>query len=159
VDVGADAPLTIVCGAPNARAGLNVAVATVGATLPDGMRIKQAKLRGQPSAGMLCSATELALGVDSDGILELDETAEPGTPLADYFGLPDTVLEIDLTPNRGDCLSVRGVAREVAVSNDLPFNPPVVAPLAAQIDDAVAVSNEAPDLCPGYASRCVFDIA
>lgn len=158
VDIGGDTILDIVCGAPNARDGLTVAVAPVGATMPGGMEIKATRIRGQASEGMLCSVAELELGTDSDGILELEEAAEPGMLLADWFGLPDTVLEIDLTPNRGDCLSILGVAREVAVINGLPFAPPQIKPLVPQHDAIVDVTIEAPDLCAGYASCCVFNV-
>lgn len=158
VDIGADAPKTIVCGAPNARAGLSVAVAPVGVGMPSGMKIKAAKLRGQASEGMLCSRVELGLGTESDGIMELDAGAVPGTPLADHLGLPDTILEIDLTPNRGDCLSMRGVAREVAVINELPFAEPAIPALAPSMETTIDVAIDAPDLCPGYMARCVFDI-
>src|SRR5699024_1280772 len=125
---------------------------------PNGMQIKTAKLRGQVSEGMLCSSTELGMGADSDGIIELDASAVVGAGLSAHLGLPDRILEIDLTPNRGDCLSVRGVAREVAVVNQLDFAEPEITPLAADMDASIGVAIEAPALCPGYLARCVFDI-
>ena len=158
VDVGADAPLTIVCGAPNARAGIQVAVAPVGVALPNGTRIKAATIRGQDSHGMLCSAAELGLSNDGAGIMELDTSATPGMALDEHLGLPDSILEIDLTPNRGDCLSLLGVAREVAVANNLPLAEPAPEPLSPVIDASIDVTIEAPDLCTGYAARCVFDV-
>ena len=107
--------MQIVCGAPNVRAGLKAPLATVGAKLPGGMEIKQAKLRGVESFGMLCSARELGLAEDASGLLELPaDAARSGAALVDALGLDDTILEVNLTPNRGDCMSVLGVAREVA---------------------------------------------
>ena len=113
VDAG-QAPLTIVCGAPNARAGIRVPLATVGAHLPGGVHIKAAKLRGVESFGMLCSAKELGVDTDASGLLELPADAPVGTPLATYLHLPDASIELSLTPNRADCLSVQGVAYDVA---------------------------------------------
>ena len=113
VDVGADETLAIVCGAPNVAAGVFAPVATIGTTLPGGLKIKEGKLSGQPSNGMLCSAVELEVSEDADGLLLLPEQA-PGTPIADSLGLRDTVIEIGVTPNRGDALSIIGVARDVA---------------------------------------------
>ncbi len=158
VDIGAATPLHIVCGAPNARMGLSVAVALVGAVLPGGTRIEAAEIRGQASEGMLCSPAELGLSGDSAGILSLDGSAVPGTPLADHLGLPDKVLDIDLTPNRGDCLSVRGVARELAVINDIQMKAPEHPDVAPTADATIDVRIDAPDLCAGYAARCVFDV-
>lgn len=158
VDIGEAEHKTIVCGAPNARDGLSVAVAPVGVQLPDGTQIKAAKLRGQASEGMLCSAVELGMGTDSAGILELDATAEPGTPLQTHLDLPDTVLEIDLTPDRGDCLSTRGIAREAAVANAIPFVEPEVQPLEPTMAETIDVAIDAPELCAGYAACCVFDL-
>lgn len=114
VDAGQGAPLTIVCGAPNARAGIRVPLATVGAHLPGGVHIKAAKLRGIESFGMLCSAKELGIDADASGLLELPLDAPVGTPLAAYLHLPDASIELSLTPNRADCLSVQGVAYDVA---------------------------------------------
>ena len=113
VDVGAGEPLQIVCGAQNFNAGDKVPVAMVGATLPDGMTIKKAKLRGIESRGMNCSASELGLGDDHEGLMILPADAPVGMPFAEYAGLSDTILELEITPNRPDCLSVAGVAREV----------------------------------------------
>ena len=114
VDTGGAEPLTIVCGAQNFEAGDKVPVALVGSTLPNGMVIKKAKLRGIPSEGMNCSANELGLGTDASGLLILAPDAPVGRPFAEYHGLADTVLELEITPNRPDCLSMAGVAREVA---------------------------------------------
>src|SRR5215469_3855138 len=114
VSTGQGEPLQIVCGASNARAGLKSALAVVGATLPGGLPIKAAKLRGTESAGMLCSAKELGLADASNGIVELPSDAPVGKALRDYLLLDDAVLELNVTPNRGDAMSVIGVAREVA---------------------------------------------
>ena len=119
------------CGAPNARVGLKAPLATVGTTLPGGLEIKPAKLRGVASAGMLCSSPELGLGDDASGLMELPDDAPAGTPLSDYLGLEDTVLDIDLTPNRADCLSIRGVAREVAALTGGDYHPPAMEPVPA----------------------------
>ena len=113
VDVGEDEPVQIVCGAPNVRQGMIVACATPGAVLPGGLKIKKSKLRGEKSCGMLCSASELRLASDASGIMDLEEGSPPGTPLETALNISDTVFEIDLTPNRPDCLSVIGVAREI----------------------------------------------
>lgn len=114
VDAGQSEPLTIVCGAPNARVGLKTPLATVGAILPGGIKIKPAKLRGIQSFGMLCSARELGLDEDAGGLMELPGDAGPGVPLATALGLPDAEIEVSLTPNRPDCLSMLGLARDVA---------------------------------------------
>src|SRR5207342_3628638 len=115
VDTGAGS-VQIVCGAPNARPGLKAPLATVGAKLPGGMDIKAAKLRGVESAGMLCSAKELGIDADASGLMELPADAPVGELLSSYLGLPDTSLELKLTPNRADCFSVRGVAFDVAAA-------------------------------------------
>ncbi|WNL45239.1 phenylalanine--tRNA ligase subunit beta [Dyella sp. BiH032] len=114
VNAGQGEPLQIVCGAPNARAGIKVPLATVGAELPGGIKIKAAKLRGVESFGMLCSAKELGIDADASGLLELPADAPVGRPLADYLGLPDASIELKLTPNRPDCLGLVGLAHDVA---------------------------------------------
>ena len=155
VNIGAVEPLHIVCGAPNAAKGLRVAVAQIGAQLPGGMKIKAAKIRGVASQGMLCSASELGLADENEGILSLGETAEPGQALVDYLKLDDQVIEIDLTPNRGDCLSLRGIAREVAVANRLPLHGPECAPQTVSIDQQQPVQIEATQACSSYAGRVI----
>ena len=139
VDVGDDAPRGIVCGASNVREGLTVAVALEGATLPGGVHIKRAKLRGVESAGMLCSGRELGIGDDAEGLLELDPSLVPGTDLRQALDLDDTVIEINFTPNRGDALSVRGLARELAVMAGVPVAEPAVAAVPVTHDDAQPV--------------------
>lgn len=123
VDTGTGTLIDVVCGASNVRAGLTVALALTGASLPGGLIIKESVIRGQPSHGMLCSGTELGLEDSSNGIMELADDAALGIDLRDYLTLDDHVLDIDLTPNRADCFSVLGVARDVAALNNLPYQP------------------------------------
>jgi len=153
-----DAEHQVICGAPNVRAGLTVAYARVGAVLPDDFRIKKAKLRGVESFGMLCSAAELALGDDHDGILELDDDLVPGTDLRDALALDDAIIELSLTPNRGDCLGLRGLAREVGVLNDVAVCEPEVSPVPPTVDDEYPVTLSAPDGCPRYLGRVIRGI-
>ena len=121
----------IVCGAPNARAGMKAPLAVVGARLPGGMEIKKAKLRGVESFGMLCSARELGLSEESSGLLDLPAELATGAPIVEALRLDDTILEVNLTPNRGDCMSVLGVAREVAALTGTKLTGPVLAPVLA----------------------------
>lgn len=155
VDVGQGEPLQIVCGAPNARVGLNAPCATVGARLPGGMEITQAKLRGVDSFGMLCSAKELALSDKSDGLLELDATAKPGQPIGDYLKLDDHVLHLEITPNRGDCLSVMGLARDVAALFGVNMKRPNLPPAVVVGDRTLKVEIEDAETCPTYAGRII----
>lgn len=158
VDAGTGETLEIVCGAPNARAGMGVAVALVGAELPGGLKIKRSKLRGVTSHGMLCSSRELGLGDDHAGIMDLPADAPAGTSLRDYLALDDTIIDIDLTPNRGDCLGLLGIAREVSALNRLDPPDPSVAPVAPTLDDALEVTLGAPEACPVYAGRVIRGI-
>ncbi|MGO4998991.1 phenylalanine--tRNA ligase subunit beta [Oceanisphaera sp. W20_SRM_FM3] len=158
VNVGGEELLDIVCGAPNCRTGLKVAVAVVGAVLPGDFKIKKAKLRGQASNGMLCSYGELGIELDSSGIIELPADAPIGACVREYLQLNDTIVEIDLTPNRADCLSMAGVAREVGVLKQTSVNWPEIAEVPATIDDNVTVSLTAADACPRYLSRVVKNI-
>ncbi|MGB1541837.1 MAG: YtpR family tRNA-binding protein, partial [Cycloclasticus sp.] len=114
VFIGDVEPLDIVCGASNVRTGLRVPVATIGAVLPGNFKIKPSKLRGEPSNGMLCSEEELGLAEAADGLMELPNDAPVGTDIREYLQLDDMIIEVDLTPNRADCLSIEGVAREIA---------------------------------------------
>ena len=161
VDVGSDEPLTIVCGAQNFEAGDRVPVALVGTTLPNGMKIKQAKLRGVVSSGMNCSAAELGLGEDASGILVLPQDAPVGTAFAEYRGLGDTVLELEVTPNRPDCLSVAGVAREVGAVFGVPSTIPASSPSegGALAAEAARVTIDDPDLCPRYSARLIRGVS
>lgn len=161
VDTGDGAFSQVVCGAPNARAGIRVPFAKVGAVLPGDFGIEAATIRSVPSDGMLCGQSELRLGEDDEGLWELPATAPVGMPLAAFLGLDDDIVEVDLTPNRGDCLSVRGLAREVGVLNGLDAKDLVCPAVEATIDDSVPVIMSAPDACARYAGRviCNLDLA
>ncbi|MHA0981059.1 phenylalanine--tRNA ligase subunit beta [Kosakonia cowanii] len=159
VNVGGDRLLDIVCGAPNCRLGLKVAVATVGAVLPGDFKIKAAKLRGEPSEGMLCSFSELGISDDHNGIIELPADAPIGTDIREYLKLDDNTIEISVTPNRADCLGIIGVARDVAVLNKSPLNEPEIAPVAATINDTLPIVVEAQEACPRYLGRLVKGIS
>lgn len=150
--------IDIVCGAKNCRQGLKVAVAMVGAVLPGNFKIKKAKLRGQPSFGMLCSFSELGMADDSDGILELPLDAPIGQDIREYLDLDDKIIEIDLTPNRSDCLGIAGVAREVGVLNNVDVAPLNVAEVAATIEDKVSIELVDADACPRYLGRVIKGI-
>ncbi|MBY6210952.1 phenylalanine--tRNA ligase subunit beta [Microbulbifer agarilyticus] len=150
--------MQVVCGAPNARTGIKIPFALVGAKLPGDFKIKKAKLRGVESFGMLCAQTELELGDDNDGIWELPEEAVTGTDLREYLQLDDSTIEVDLTPNRSDCLGVAGIAREVGVLNRCEVTPPAIEPVAAVIDDSLQVSLLAEDACPRYVGRVIRNI-
>lgn len=155
VDDGSGSALQIVCGAPNASAGLRVPLARVGAELPGGMKIGPVKMRGVESAGMLCSARELGLSQDHAGLLELAADAPVGENLRNYLQLDDVVFTLKLTPNRADCLSIRGVAREVAALTGAPVQTRGFEPVQPSIDDRLAVKVEAPDLCGRFAGRVI----
>ena len=158
VNVGGERLLDIVCGAPNCRQGLKVACATEGAVLPGDFKIKKTKLRGQPSEGMLCSFSELGIDVDADGIIELPLDAPVGTNLREYLDLDDKAIEISLTPNRADCLSIAGVAREVGVVNKQVVNQPHFDAVPATISDKVQIELKAPEACPRYLLRVVKNV-
>ena len=148
----------IVCGAPNARTGLNVVVALPGTTLPGNFKIKKSKVRGVESLGMICSERELGLSDDHQGIMELPEGTAHGQSFIEAVGLADTMIEVDLTPNRPDCASVIGTAREVAGVVRKPLQIPV---LNAEITNAsrkFAVEVESPELCPRYAARMITGV-
>ena len=153
--VGGEVQAKVVCGAPNARVGIKVPFAVVGAKLPGDFKIKKAKLRGVESFGMLCSQTELQLGEDDNGLWELPVDAPVGADLSEYLDLNDNIIEVDLTPNRGDCLSIRGLAREVGVLNQEAVIQQSCAPVAATIADKVKVTLEAPDACARYVGRVI----
>ncbi|WNN54289.1 phenylalanine--tRNA ligase subunit beta [Hafnia alvei] len=158
VNVGGERLLDIVCGAPNCRKGLKVAVATIGAVLPGDFKIKAAKLRGEPSEGMLCSFSELGISEDHDGIIELPVDAPIGTDIREYLKLNDNAIEISVTPNRADCLGIIGVARDVAVLNKLTLNVPAMDAVPAAIHDTFPITVDATDACPRYLGRVVKGI-
>lgn len=153
-----DQLLTIVCGASNVKAGIRVPVALVGAVLPGDKRITKAALRGVESHGMLCAADELGLVHDEDGIWILPVDAPIGTPLSDYFLLHDRVLDLSITPNRGDCLSVAGIARELAALSHATLAPKEYAPVPTTITDVLPVDIQQSEGCPRYVGRIVKGI-
>lgn len=162
VDAGEAEPSQIVCGAPNVAAGQTVAVARPGAVMPDGTRLKAAKLRGVVSAGMICAEDELGLGTDHDGIMVLDDHVPAGTPLREVLPIIDDVLELEITPNRPDCLGLYGVAREVHAATGASLAPPpwsedpgTLEPLDAAVARVVV---EDPDLCPRFTARVFEDV-
>ncbi len=158
VSVGESAPLQIVCGANNVKVGLKFPTALVGAVLPGNFKIKKSKLRGELSFGMLCSEKELGLAADSDGLMELFTDAPVGTDIREYLALNDNIIELDLTPNRADCLCVEGVAREVAVLNKMDWK--AVDFKAAEItnDSVINVSIDAKEACPRYLGRLIKNV-
>ena len=155
VSIGHGEPVQIVCGAPNARAGLKAPLATVGSVLPGDISIKAAKLRGVESFGMLCSAKELAIDADASGLLELPADAPVGSPLSNYLGLPDASFELKLTPNRADCFSLRGIAFDVAAAMDATVNalqiPEASIGTQARLDVQLAAGAD----CPRYCGRII----
>lgn len=158
VNVGAAEPLQIVCGAANVRAGLRVPAALAGARLPGGLEIKKAKLRGVESCGMLCSAKELGLAESSNGLMVLSADAVPGADVRTWLHLNDVSIELGVTPNRGDCLSIAGIAREVAVLNRSALTPPPAAAVPPGIADVLPIEVMAPEACPRYVGRVLTGI-
>jgi len=153
-----DGPRTIVCGAPNVASGQTVVVALPGAVMPDGNKIRKAKLRGVASEGMICSEVELGLGTESDGIMVLDDgVAAPGTPAAEVLALDEAVLELEVTPNRTDCFSIYGVAREAhAITGAALARPPWEGdsiPTGGAVEGLVSVTVEDPEMCPRFTAR------
>jgi phenylalanyl-tRNA synthetase beta chain len=148
----------VICGAPNARVGIKVAFATVGAVLPGNFKIKKAKLRQEDSLGMLCSAAELEINDENDGIMELAVDAPLGADIREYLNLNDKIIDVDLTPNRGDCLSIAGLAREVGVLNSIDITAPEHTELAPQIEDVFPVRVNAAEHCPRFLGRVLNNI-
>ena len=158
VDCGNGETVQIVCGAPNARAGLIAPLAQLGVTMPAGMKIKKAKLRGVESQGMLCSAPELGLGDDADGLYELPDDAPIGQTVTDYLRLDDCCIDVDLTPNRADCFSIRGIAREVAALTDMPLNEVVTKPIDVVATETFEVAVTDQEDCPRYIGRVITGV-
>ena len=164
VNIGASEPLQIVCGAPNVTVGMKAPVATVGAILPSdngaGFEIKNGNLRGVDSNGMLCGASEIDLTDSIDGLLELPADAPIGMDIREYLGLDNQILDISITPNRGDCFSVRGIAREISVINDLPMQQPEIPANVAATDNSAtpAVTVSAVEACPRYLLQSISNI-
>ncbi|WP_434569075.1 phenylalanine--tRNA ligase subunit beta [Pseudomonas sp. Z3-8] len=148
----------VVCGAPNVRPGLKIPFAMIGAELPGDFKIKKAKLRGVESNGMLCSQAELQIGEGNDGLMELPADAPVGQDIREYLGLDDASIEVDLTPNRGDCLSLAGLAREVGALYDAPVTRPAVAVVPAVHDEVRPVEVLAPAACPRYLGRVIRNV-
>ena len=157
VNIGSGEPLQIVCGAPNVRAGMKAPVATIGAVLPGDFKIKKGKLRGVESQGMLCGASEIDLEDKIDGLLELPDDAPVGVNIREYLNLDDHVIDISITPNRGDCFSIRGIAREIGVINQLPVTAREIQEVAATIADQkqVVITTEG---CPRYLGRVIKNV-
>ncbi|MBN6517592.1 phenylalanine--tRNA ligase subunit beta [Acinetobacter pittii] len=157
VNIGSGEPLQIVCGAPNVRAGMKAPVAMIGAVLPGDFKIKKGKLRGVESQGMLCGASEIDLEDKIDGLLELPDDAPVGVNIREYLKLDDNVIDISITPNRGDCFSIRGIAREIAVINQLQMNEPDIKSVDATIADEkkVVISTEG---APRYLGRVIKNV-
>lgn len=155
VDIGTAQTLQIVCGAPNARAGLIAPLATVGATLPGGLSIKAAQLRGVESFGMLCSAKELAIDADASGLMELPSDAPVGAALGQWLGLPDAIIELGLTPNRSDCLGLHGLAREVAAEFGTQTRLPDLKPASVTLSAQLPIAIDRGAGCPRYLGRII----
>ena len=158
VDIGKDELLDIVCGAPNCRQGLMVACATVGAVLPGDFKIKSAKLRGEPSEGMLCSYSELGITDDHNGIIELPDNAPLGKDIREYLNLNDVMIDISVTPNRADCFGIVGVARDISAVNNIPMKEFKIANVPATISDTLSIQIDVPKAAPRYLGRVIKNI-
>ncbi|NND45446.1 MAG: phenylalanine--tRNA ligase subunit beta [Xanthomonadales bacterium] len=158
VSAGEGEPLQVVCGAPNAVAGLKMPFARVGAVLGEDFTIRKAKLRGVASHGMACSARELGLSDDHSGLMELPADAPVGKDFREFLGLDDHAITLDLTPNRADCLSIRGIARDVSASCGVEYTPLEIEPVPARIDDQLAIRLDDPEGCARYAGRVIRGI-
>src|SRR3990167_424697 len=161
VNIGASQLLKIVCGAPNARAGIKVAVATVGAVLPGDFRIKEAKLRGEVSQGMLCSEKELQLELGKsaqEGIIELPSDAPVGKDFREYFHADDHIIDVDVTPNRGDCLSIRGIARDIAAALQLSVVSDPLSVKESNFKSDFEIQIKSPEACPRYVGRVIRNV-
>ena len=158
VNVGQANPLQIVCGASNVKPGMKVPAALVGAVLPGDFKIKQSKLRGVESLGMLCSEKELGIAEVASGLMELPADAPVGSNIREYLGLDDNLIEIDLTPNRADCLSVEGIAREVALHNQMTWTPTVIKPAQVVHQETLTIEVIEKAACPRYLGRLIKGI-
>ncbi|MDO5090812.1 MAG: phenylalanine--tRNA ligase subunit beta [Cardiobacteriaceae bacterium] len=163
VDAGTGEMLQIVCGAPNVAKGVKVPAALTGAVLPGDVKIRRSKLRGVESQGMLCSAKELGIDDDASGLLILPADAPLGVNIRDYLRLDDVIIDIDLTPNRADCFSMRGLAREISVIcaeklGDYRYQPAEIAAVPAQSAATVNIDNRAPQSCPQYLARRIDNV-
>jgi phenylalanyl-tRNA synthetase beta chain len=158
VSDGSGDPVDVVCGAPNVVRGMKTPFAKPGVKLPNGMKLRKAKIRGIVSNGMLCSAVELGLGEESDGIISLPQDAPVGSPLIEFLGLPDAIIDLDLTPNRGDCFSVLGIARDIAALTGAELKGASADSIAATIDESQTVELVEPAGCPRFAGRVIRGI-
>ena len=158
VDCGEKDPLTIVCGAANARAGMRTVLARIGAQLPGKPKLEATTLKGVLSNGMLCSAAEIGLGDDHEGIIDLSGSETIGKPLNELIDINDNIIEISLTPNRGDCLSLKGIAREVAVFNQLEFGLPEIKPVEMKSTASRNVKSSVTSACPKYLGRVIENV-
>jgi phenylalanyl-tRNA synthetase beta chain len=158
VTTGNVEPVEVVCGAPNVYAGMKSAFAGLGTKLPNGLKLKRTTIRGVVSNGMLCSPVELGLGAEADSIVELPQDAPPGTSLANYLVLPDTIFDLKLTPNRGDCFSVAGIARDLAAMTGTILRSPAAPKVSVTVDDVHPVVIDTPAACPRFAGRVVRSI-
>jgi phenylalanyl-tRNA synthetase beta chain len=159
VDTGSES-ITVVCGAPNVRVGMKTTYAPVGVTLPTGLKLKRAKIRGVESLGMLCAEDELGMSSDHAGIMDLDAGLAVGTPISDVIGPPEVVFDLEITPNRPDCLSVIGIAREIAAlyNTDLKIPSVEFAESDTDVNTEATVEIKDPDLCPRYTARVLKDV-
>ncbi len=158
VNIGRSRPLQVVCGAPNAAAGVTTAVALIGGRIKDGREIHKARIHGIVSSGMLCSAAELDLGDDASGLIILDAGVTAGADIKTHLALDDTILELKLTPNRGDCLSMHGVAREVAALSGARLAAPALKAVAARSSHRAAIRVDDKSGCPRYAGRVLSGV-
>ena len=158
VDIGKPELLDIVCGAPNCRQGLTVACATIGAVLPGDFKIKAAKLRGEPSEGMLCSYSELGISEDHNGIIELPDDAPLGQDIREYLNLNDVMIDISVTPNRADCFGIIGVARDISAVNNIPMKQLNIESVPATIADTLPININEPKAAPRYLGRIIKNI-
>ncbi|MEE9367927.1 MAG: phenylalanine--tRNA ligase subunit beta [Pontiella sp.] len=160
VEYGTEEPMRVVCGAPNVDVGGKYPFAPVGTTLPGGFTLKKAKIRGEVSMGMLCAKDELGLGEDHSGLLVLDADLKPGTPFVEVWGEPETVIELEITPNRPDCLSMIGVAREMAVLYGAELKVPAYGILETDddVNDEISVQVDDASTCPRYTARVLKDV-
>lgn len=158
VNIGTEQLLNIVCAAPNCRQGLKVAVATIGAVLPDNFKIKATKLRGELSEGMICSYSELGISDDHTGIIKLPQDAPIGTDIRNYLQLDDYIFDVSLTPNRADCLSILGIARDIAAINNLELNTIEIEPAKVTDASVFPIQVEAPMACPRFLGRVIKGI-
>lgn len=158
VNAGQEKPLTIVCGAPNVEAGMKVPTAIIGAQLPNGIKISKTIIRGVESDGMLCSGKELSINDDDSGLMRLPAECIPGMTVREYLNLDDVMIELDLTPNRGDCLSLVGIAREVGVLNQCQVEYPEIKKIEPTINDIFPIEVKATEDCPRYVGRVIRGI-